>query len=95
MLKKLLLAGDKFMHKFYLKQPEFTHSTCGLFAKHLERIEKFRETDNLNLICKNKLNKAFFSHDAAYSDTKNLTKRVISDKILKNKAYKIAVNCYI
>ena len=60
MVKKLLLAGDKFMQKFYLKQPEFTHSTCGLFTKHLERIEKFRETDNLNLICKNKLNKAFF-----------------------------------
>ena len=39
---------------------------------------------------KNELDKACFVHDAAYSDNKNLTKRTVADKILKNKAFDIA-----
>ena len=31
-----------------------------------------------------------FVHDAAYSDSKDLTKRTVADKILKNKAFDIA-----
>ena len=30
---KLLLAGEKFMPEMHLKQPGFTYSACGLFAK--------------------------------------------------------------
>ena len=33
---------------------------------------------------------ACFVHDAAYSDSKDLTKRTVADKILKNKAFDIA-----
>ena len=33
----------------------------------------------------NELDKACFSHDAAYSDSKDLTKRIVADKILKIK----------
>ena len=29
-----LLAGDKFMRKMYLKQPEFTDSAWGSFTKN-------------------------------------------------------------
>ena len=36
------------------------------------------------------LDKACFTHDAAYSDSKDLTKRTVADKILKNKAFDIA-----
>ena len=32
-------------------------------------------------------------YDAAYSDSENLEKKSISDKILKDRAYKIARNC--
>ena len=39
---------------------------------------------------KNELDKACFVHDAAYSDSKDLTKRTVADKILKNKAFDIA-----
>ena len=39
-----LLAGDKFMPEIYLRQPGFTYSVCGLFAKNKERIQKFKET---------------------------------------------------
>ena len=38
----------------------------------------------------NELDKACFVHDAAYSDSKGLTKRIVADKILKNKAFDIA-----
>ena len=37
----------------------------------------------------NELDKACFTHDAAYSDSKYLTKRTVADKILKNKAFDI------
>ena len=37
----------------------------------------------------NELDKACFTHDATYSDSKDLTKRTAADKILKNKAFDI------
>ena len=54
-----------------------------------ERIKKFRETSNLKLLCRNELGKTCFAYDAAYSDSKDLPKRTISDKSLKDKAYEI------
>ena len=39
---------------------------------------------------KNELDKACFIHDAAYSDSKDLTKRTVVDKNLKNKVFDIA-----
>ena len=87
-INKLLLAGDNFMPEIHLRQPQFTYNACGLFTKHEQRIQKFRETGDTNYIYKNELDKAF--HDAAYSDSKDLTKSTIADKILKNKAFVIA-----
>ena len=76
------------MPEIHLRQPQFTYNACGPFTKHEQRIQKFRETGDTNYIYKNELDKAF--HDAAYSDSKDLTKRTIADKILKNKAFDIA-----
>ena len=70
----------------HLKQPVFAYSACGPFTKHHERIKKFRETGNLKHLYRNELDKACFAHDAAYSDSKDLAKRTISDKILKDRA---------
>ena len=89
-INKLLLAGDKFMPEIHLRQPQFTYSACGTFTKHKQRIQKFKETGDTNYIYKSELDKACFVHDAAYSDSKDLTKRTIADKILKNKAFDIA-----
>ena len=89
-INKLLLAGDKFMPEMHLRQPQFTYSACGPFTKHEQRIQKFKETGDTNYIYKNELDKACFVHDAAYSESKDLTKRTIADKILKNKAFDIA-----
>ena len=89
-INKLLLAGDKFMPEIHLRQPLFTYSACGSFTKHEQRIQKFKETGDTNYIYKNELEKACFVHDAAYSDSKDLTKRTVADKIFKNKAFDIA-----
>ena len=56
-----------------------------MFTKHREIIQKFRETGNLKHLYKSELDKACFAHDAAYSDSKNLAKRTMSDKILRDK----------
>ena len=41
---------------------------------------------------RNELNKDCFAYDAAYSDSKDLAKKTISEKILKDRAYEIARN---
>ena len=89
-INKFLLAGDKFMPEMHLRQPQFTYSACGPFTRHKQRIQKFKETGDTNYIYKNELDKACFAHDAAYSDSKDLTKRTVADKILKNRAFNIA-----
>ena len=89
-INKFLLAGDKFMLEMHLRQPQFTYSACGPFTKHKQRIQKFKETGDTNFIYKNELDKACFAHDAAYSDSKDVIKRTVADKILKNKAFDIA-----
>ena len=89
-INKLLLAGDKFVPEIHLRQPQFTYSACGPFTKHEQRIQKFKETGGTNYIYMNELDKACFTHDATYSDSKDLTKRTVADKILKNKAFDVA-----
>ena len=89
-INKFLLAGDKLMPEMRLRQPQFTYSACGPFTKHKQRIKKFKETGDTNYVYKNELDKACFAHDAAYSDGKDLTKRTVADKILKNRAFNIA-----
>ena len=42
-VNKFLLAGNKFMPKMHLRQPGFTYSACGLFAKNKERRQKLKE----------------------------------------------------
>ena len=84
------------MSELYLRTPGFTYSACVTFTKHREKIQEFKEIGDLNYIYKNELDKGCFTHDVAYSDSKNLAKRTILDTILKNKikiiTYKIAVN---
>ena len=89
-MNKFLLAQDKFISEMYLKQPGFTYSACGPFAKDKERIEKLMQTGNTDFIYKNELDKAFCQLDMAYGKTKKLAKRTQSDKVLRDKAFKIA-----
>ena len=57
-----------------------------------KEFENSRETGNLQHLYTNDLEKACFAHDAAYSDSEDLAKRTISDKIVKEKASEIARN---
>ena len=86
------MEGDKFMQEIPLKQPGFIYSPCDPLTKNKERIEKFMQTGNTNFIYKNELDKACFQHDMAYGKSKDLVKRTQSDKVLKDKAFKIANN---
>ena len=70
--------------------PRFTYSAYGRFTKHWERIQKFGQTSNIKHLDGNEPDKNYFPHDAAYSVSKDLARRNISDKILKGRAYEIA-----
>ena len=78
------------MPEMHLRHPQFTYSVCVPFNKHKQRIQNFKETGDTNYIYKNELDKACFTHDAAYSDSKDLTKRTAADKILRNRAFNVA-----
>ena len=79
------------MPEIHLKQPRFTYSARGPFTKR-KRIQKFKETGDSRYIYQNKPDKACFQHDMAYGDFKDLTRRTVSDKILRDKAFNIAKN---
>ena len=74
-VNKCLLVGDKFKPELHLKQPGFTYSACGPFARNKERTEKFMQTENTDFIYRNELDKACFQYDMAYGKSKHLTKR--------------------
>ena len=65
-INKLLLVGDKFIPEMHLKQPGFTYSASGPFAKNKEKINKLMQTGNTDFIYKNELDKACFQHDMTY-----------------------------
>ena len=74
----------------HLRQPGFTYSASGPFTKNKKRIQKFMQTVNTDFIYKNELDKPCFQHDMAYGKAKDLVRRTQSDKILRDKAFKIA-----
>ena len=80
------------MPEMHLKQPGFIYSACGPFTKNKARIQKLKETGDTSYIYKNELDKAYFRHDMAYVDFKDLARRTASDKVLRDKAFNIAKN---
>ena len=89
-VNKFLLAGDKCMPEMHLKQPGFTYIACGPFTRNKKRIQKFKERGDTSYIYKNELDKACFQHDMAYGDFKDLARRRVSDKVLRDKAFNVA-----
>ena len=89
-VNNFLVAGDKYVPEMHLKQPGFTFSACGPFIKNKERIEKSMQTGNTDFIYKNELDKACFLHDKAYGKSKDLGERTQSDKVFRNKEFRIA-----
>ena len=96
-VNKFLLVGDKFMPEMHLRQSGFTYSACGPFTKNKERIQRFKETRDTRYIYKSELDKRCLQHplsmiwlDMACGDFKDLTKTTVADKVLRDKAFKIA-----
>ena len=89
-INKFLLAGDKFIAEMHLRQPGSTYSACGPFTKSKKGIQKFKQTGDSRYIYKKELDKAYFQHDTAYGDFKDLKKRTAADKVLRDKAFNIA-----
>ena len=83
------------MPEIHLRQQGFTNSAYGPFTKNKERIETFKVTGDLRYISQNELDKDCFQHNKAYGDFIELTRRTLSDKFLRDKAFNIATNCYI
>ena len=90
-VSKFLLALDKFMPEIHLRQPGFKYSACRPFTNK-ERIQNYKETGDSRYIYQDELDKACFQHVMAYGDFKDLTRRIASDKILRDKAFNIAKN---
>ena len=80
------------MPEMHLRQPGFTYSACGSFTKNKEKIKEFKETGDSRYIYQNELDKAWFQHNMAYGYFKDLNRRTGSDKVLRDKAFKIAKN---
>ena len=80
------------MPETHLKQLGFTCSACGPFTKNKERIQKIMQTGNTDYIYKNNLDTACFQHDIVYGKYEDLTKRAGSDKVFRDKPFKIASN---
>ena len=74
----------------HLRKPGFTYSPCGPFTKNKERIQELEKTGDSRDIYQNELDKACFQRDMAYGDFKDSTKRTVSDKILRDKAFNVA-----
>ena len=53
-------------------------------------LHKRKKTGNTDFIHKNELDKVCFQHDMVYGKSKDLVKRIQSDKVLRDKAFKIA-----
>ena len=86
------MAGDKSMPEMHLKQPGFTYSACGPFAKNKERIKKLKETADTSYIYKNELDKLVLNMIWLMGILNILKRRTFSDKVLRDKAFNIAKN---
>ena len=91
-INKILLAGDEFMPEMHLRQPVLTYRACGPFPKNKERIQKFKPTGDSRYIYKIELDKACFHHDMPCEDFKDLKRRTVADKVLRDKAFNIGKN---
>ena len=88
-INKFLLTADKFMPELDLKRSGFIYSVCGPFTKHCERIQKFREIENLKQSYRNELDKARLAHYAAYSDSKVLLRELFQTSFIKIELLKL------
>ena len=57
-----------------------------------KKLKKIKENGDWKYVYQNKLDKACFQHDIAYRNFKDLNRRTIADKVLRDKAFNITKN---
>ena len=78
------------MPEMHLKRHRYTYSACDPFTRNKERIQEYMQTGDTHHIYWNDLDKACFQHDMTYGSYKDLVKRTESDKVLRDRSFKIA-----
>ena len=63
-----------------------------IYKKQRKNTKIKKKTEDSRYIYQNEPDKAYFQHDVAYGDFKDLTRRTASNKILRDKAFIIAKN---
>ena len=76
----------------HLSQPGFIYIVCRPFTKPTEQIQKFNETRDSRYIDQNKLDKSWLQYDRAYGSYEYLIKRTTSEKVLRDKTFRINSN---
>ena len=80
------------MPEIHLRQPGITCSIFLSFTKNKERIPKFKERWYSKYIYQNELDKSCFQHDMACGYLKDLHRRTVCDKVLRDKRFNIVKN---
>ena len=78
----------------HLRQPRLTDSACGPFTKNKASIQEFKEAGDNRYICQNKQEKTCLQHDIAYGVKNYLPRRTAFEKVLRDKAFAIAVDLH-
>ena len=76
-VSKILLTEDKLKPKLHFKTTKIYLQPCGSLTIHRDRIQKFKQTGDLNDIYNHELDKACFVHNDAHVDSKDLVKRTV------------------
>ena len=71
------------MPELYVKQPGVTYSVYGTITKYRERIPNLEKQVIKNICIEMNWIKLFFAHDAAYSDSKDLAKKLFQIRFWK------------
>ena len=88
-MKKFLLAGDKFILETHLRRHKFTYSALERFTKNKQKHKNLKKLEIQDIIYQKELDKAYFQHDMAYGDFKDLPRKTASDRVFCDKAVNI------
>ena len=70
------------MPELHLKQQGFTYSACSSFIRNKKKIGNFMQTGITDFIYGNEIDKACFQRNMTHGKSKNLAKKIQSDKVL-------------
>ena len=90
-VNKFLLAGDNFMPEMHLRQPGPTYSACGTLQKTRKKNKNLKKQEIHVIFIKMNQIKLVFNM-TWLMEILDLTRRTVSDKILRDKAFNIAKN---